>query len=76
MKRWLLIVALAFLAHSAQAAVKGEAQLPGYNNYFLGNDQSRWASEVPGYAEVRYQALYPGIDLHFYSKQRVLEYDF
>mgnify|MGYP003502409678 CR=1 FL=1 len=24
MKRWLLIVALAFVAHSAQAAVKGE----------------------------------------------------
>ena len=65
-----------FVGASTQAAVKGEAQLPGYNNYFLGDDQSRWASKVPGYSEVRYQALYPGIDLHFYSKERVLEYDF
>ena len=65
-----------FVGASAQAAVRGEARLPGYNNYFLGNDQRRWASQVPGYGEVRYQALYPGIDLHFYSKERALEYDF
>ncbi|MFD2719301.1 PKD domain-containing protein [Hymenobacter monticola] len=65
-----------FLGASAQAAVQGEAKLPGLNNYFLGNDKSRWASNVPGYGEVRYAALYPGIDLHFYSKERVLEYDF
>ena len=66
----------AFVGGNMQAAVKGETQLPGFNNYFLGNDKSRWASNVPGYSEVRYAALYPGIDLHFYSKERVLEYDF
>ena len=33
-----------FVGASAQAAVRGEAQLPGYNNYFLGSDQRRWAS--------------------------------
>ena len=65
-----------FVGASMQAVVQGAVQLPGYNNYFLGNDQRRWASNVPGYSEVRYQALYPGIDLHFYSKERVLEYDF
>jgi gliding motility-associated-like protein len=65
-----------FVGANTQAAVKGEAQMPGLNNYFLGNDKSRWASNVPGYSEVRYEALYPGIDLHFYSKERVLEYDF
>jgi gliding motility-associated-like protein len=65
-----------FVGANLQAAVRGEAQLPGLNNYFLGNDESRWAHDVPGYADVRYQALYPGVDLHFYSKERVLEYDF
>jgi len=68
--------ATTFVGANLQAAVRGENKLPGYSNYFLGNDQSRWASEVPGYADVRYQELYPGIDLHFYSKERVLEYDF
>jgi gliding motility-associated-like protein len=65
-----------FLGANMQAAVSGEAKQPGYNNYFLGNDKSRWASNVPTYGEVRYQALYPGIDLHFYSKERAIEYDF
>jgi gliding motility-associated-like protein len=68
--------ATTFVGANLQAAVRGENKLPGYSNFFLGNDQSRWASEVPGYADVRYEALYPGIDLHFYSKERVLEYDF
>ncbi|MBO2008415.1 PKD domain-containing protein [Hymenobacter negativus] len=65
-----------FVGANMAATVNGEAQLPGLSNYFLGNDESRWASNVPGYGEVRYKALYPGIDLHFYSKERVLEYDF
>ena len=65
-----------FVGASVQAAVRGEAQLPGYTSYFLGNDKSRWASQVPGYEGVRYAGLYPGIDLHFYSKERALEYDF
>ncbi|MBF9142999.1 DUF7948 domain-containing protein [Hymenobacter properus] len=65
-----------FVGANTQAAVSGEARQPGYNNYFLGNDKSRWASNVPTYGEVRYQALYPGIDLHFYSKEQALEYDF
>jgi gliding motility-associated-like protein len=68
--------ATTFVGANLQAAVRGDNKLPGYSNYFLGNDQSRWASKVPGYADVRYQELYPGIDLHFYSKKRVLEYDF
>jgi len=59
-----------------EAVVDGESQLPGYSNYFLGNDHHRWASNVPGYGEVRYRQVYPGIDLHFYSKKQALEYDF
>jgi gliding motility-associated-like protein len=68
--------ATTFVGANPKARVAGEAKLPGYSNFFLGNDQSRWSSNVPGYGEVRYQGLYPGIDLHFYSKERVLEYDF
>ncbi|MDO7873132.1 PKD domain-containing protein [Hymenobacter sp. ASUV-10] len=68
--------ATTFVGANPQARVGGESQLPGYSNYFLGNDKNRWASNVPGYGEVRYAALYPGIDLHFYSKELALEYDF
>lgn len=45
-------------------------------NYYIGNDQSKWASGVPLYDHVTYDQLYPGIDLHFYGKDMSLKYDF
>ena len=32
-------------------------------SYFLGNDPAQWRPEVPVYGSVRYDELYPGIDL-------------
>ena len=46
-------------------------------NYLHGNDPAHWASGVPGYRQVRYQAPWPGIGARFYeNKQQQLEYDF
>jgi hypothetical protein len=46
-------------------------------NYLHGNDPARWASGVPSYRQVRYQAPWPGIGARFYeNKQQQLEYDF
>ena len=45
-------------------------------NYIRGNDPTKWRANVPEYGRVRYQQLYPGIDLTFYGNQRRLEYDF
>jgi hypothetical protein len=46
-------------------------------NYLHGNDPAHWASGVPSYRQVRYQAPWPGIGARFYeNKQRQLEYDF
>ena len=50
--------------------------LPGKSNYFIGNDPTMWRTSVPHYAKVKYEAVYPGIDLVFYGNQRQLEYDF
>ena len=54
----------------------GEEQLPGKVNYFLGNDPNRWRTDLPTYAKVRYNGVYPGVDLVYYGNQRQLEYDF
>jgi hypothetical protein len=54
----------------------GEDQLPGKVNYFLGNDPNRWRTDLPTYAKVRYNSVYPGVDLVYYGNQRQLEYDF
>jgi Bacterial Ig-like domain (group 3)/Beta-propeller repeat/Abnormal spindle-like microcephaly-assoc'd, ASPM-SPD-2-Hydin len=51
-------------------------QLPGNVNYFIGNDRSKWRTNVPTYAKVQYQNVYPGVDLVYYGNQGQLEYDF
>ena len=56
--------------------VCGLDELSGKSYYFIGNDPKKWQSAVPTYARVRYQAVYPGIDLIYYGNQRQLEYDF
>ncbi len=50
--------------------------LPGHSNYMIGNDRAAWHTNIPQYARVRYQGLYPGIHLVFYGTQGQLEYDF
>ncbi|OFV91359.1 MAG: hypothetical protein A3H28_11940 [Acidobacteria bacterium RIFCSPLOWO2_02_FULL_61_28] len=64
-------------------AVTGLAELSGKSNYFIGNDPSKWRTNVPTYAKVKYEDVYPGIDLVYYGApapagrgQRQLEYDF
>jgi hypothetical protein len=58
------------------SAIAGTDLLPGSSSYFIGNDPSKWHSHIPQFAQVRYSAVYPGIDLIYYGKQGQLEYDF
>ena len=55
--------------------VVGLEELLGKSNYFIGNDPSKWRTDVPTYAKVQYQDVYPGVDLVYYGNQRQLEYD-
>src|SRR5438105_1351963 len=57
-------------------AVSGSNQLPGKSNYFIGNDSTKWLRDIPQFARVRYQNIYPGIDLVYYGREGKLEYDF
>ncbi len=50
--------------------------LPTYNNYFLGNDKSKWAGDCKIYNAVTYKNIYPNIDVRYYSTQNKLKYDF
>ncbi len=58
------------------STVAGLNRTPTRINYFIGNDPQKWHTDIPAYERVRYQAVYPGIDLLFYGNQRRLEYDF
>src|SRR6266571_2048509 len=67
---------MTLLGANAQPRVEGLDQLPGTVNYFVGNDPSQWRSAIPTFAKVKYQQVYPGVDLVYYGNQRQLEYDF
>ena len=56
--------------------VVGLEKLPGKANYFIGNDSTKWRTNIPTYAKVKYENVYPGMDLVYYGNQRQLEYDF
>ncbi len=47
-----------------------------YCNFFIGNDQSKWAGNVKNYKEVNYQNIYAGIDLQILGLQNSLKYNF
>lgn len=52
-----------------------EKPLPGYENYFLGNDQTKWASECKLYQAITYKDVYPNIDVRYYVQGDQLKYD-
>jgi gliding motility-associated-like protein len=47
-----------------------------YYNYYLGNDTTRWKSEVREYEQILIKSLYPGIDLRLKKSGENLKYDF
>lgn len=70
------VVRLQLLGANAQPEMLGLDKLLGKSNYLIGRDPEKWRTAVPHYLKVRYQAVYPGIDMVYYGNQRELEYDF
>src|ERR1700730_9436472 len=71
-----ITLAMRLNGSDSSALIKGVEQLPGKVNYFIGNDSSKWHTNVSTYSQVHYEGIYPGIDLVYYGSQRQLEYDF
>src|SRR5204862_4446532 len=53
----------------------GLEELSGRANYFIGKDPTRWLTQVPRFAKVKYEDVYPGVDVVYYGNQGRLEYD-
>jgi hypothetical protein len=70
------LVQMKLIGGNRAADVNGLDRLPGTSNYFIGKDPRTWRANVPNYAKVKYDGVYPGIDLVFYGNQQHLEYDF
>jgi hypothetical protein len=70
------VLSLRLVNANPKAEISGLRELPGRSNYFFGKDPKKWRTNVPNYAKVRYQHIYPGVDLVYYGNQRRLEHDF
>lgn len=69
------VIRLSFEGARDAKGVQASNLLPGTTSYLIGNDPKRWHRAVPNYARVRYEGVYPGIDVIYYGKQRELEFD-
>lgn len=64
------------LRSNSNPRIEGLDPLPGKSNYFVGKNAKNWRTDVTNYARVRYQNVYPGVDLVYYGNGSHLEYDF
>lgn len=58
-----------------QPRVTGVEKLPGTTNYFIGRNRSGWKTRIAKYARVKYEQVFPGIDIAYYGRGHDLEYD-
>jgi hypothetical protein len=69
------VVRLKLMGANPNPKITGLDELPGKNNYFIGNNPAKWRTGVSTYGKVKVEDVYPGIDLIYYGNQRQLEYD-
>lgn len=64
-----------FLNANPNPSIIPDKALPTYNNYILGNDPAKWASNVKIFQGVTYKNVYPNIDVRYYTSNGTLKYD-
>jgi gliding motility-associated-like protein len=63
--------------NSQDPQILPDKPVPSVNNYFIGNDPSKWASNCRIFKGITYKDVYPGIDVRYYSDAGSnLKYDF
>lgn len=67
---------MTFVGADPRLVPVGESLLPTRFNWFKGNDPDRWVTDVPSFASVLYDDVWPGIDVRVKSRGQSLEYDF
>ena len=70
------VVRVKFKNSNPQPLISKTRKAPHYENYFIGNDSSKWASNVGIYNEVYYSGVYNNIDFKIYEASSNMKYDF
>jgi hypothetical protein len=66
-------VRLAFLGANPAPTLEQGSRTQARVNYMLGNDPSRWRTNLPTYDSITYRSLYPGIDLTYQGTASTLK---
>lgn len=64
-----------FVGASPGMQVLADKPAEGYNNYFYGNDPSKWAGECKLYQAITLKDVYPNVDVRYYTYNGMLKYD-
>ncbi|SEP45455.1 gliding motility-associated C-terminal domain-containing protein [Niastella yeongjuensis] len=64
-----------FVGASPNPEIVPDKILPGYSNYLIGNDRTKWRTNVRSCQAVVYKNVYPNIDVRYYSESGRLKYD-
>lgn len=65
-----------FLNANTNPQIVPEKSINTYNNYFLDNNPSKWATNCKIYTAITYKNIYPNIDVRYYTDNNQLKYDF
>lgn len=64
-----------FLNGLQNPEITADKPLPGYTNYFIGNDPSKWAADCRVYQGITVKNVYPNVDVRYYSNGGAVKYD-
>ena len=70
------VISMYLAGGDLEAAAEGLEPLAARSHYLRGKDPSEWQTDVPHYGRVRYQDVYPGIDIEYYGNSGAMEFDF
>jgi gliding motility-associated-like protein len=68
-------IAVEFIGASPKMKVVADKPVDSYNNYFTGDDPSKWASSCRIYQAITLQDVYPNVDVRYYTNNGTLKYD-
>jgi len=64
------------VAGGRRVSPRAEQKLITISNYFIGNDHSKWRTDIPNFGRVVYPGVLDGVDLVYHGEEGQLEYDF
>jgi gliding motility-associated-like protein len=67
---------VSFVNSLAEVSTQPKQICRDYNNYFIGSDETKWASHVGNYKEIIYNNIYKGIQIQLLARTNSIKYNF